>query len=287
MKALKGFKSTSSHSLVISLLLLTFLSTWLTGPAQAQGVVSDKDKALLDSIGYDQRLDEQLPLDLTFNDDSGHPVQLGDYFGDKPVILVMAYYECPMLCTLVLNGLLNSLEAIDFDLGDQFDVVTISMDPGETAAMAAAKKETYLKFYARPGAADGWHFLTGSAESIKGVTEAIGFRYVYDERLDEYAHATGMVLLTPEGRISRYFYGIEFEPTDVRLGLVEASNNQIGSAIDQVLLMCYKYDPESGEYTPIVMNIIRLAGTATILLIGAPILVTVVRNYRDKSATVG
>lgn len=287
MKALKGFKSTSSHSLVISLLLLTFLSTWLTGPAQAQGVVSDKDKALLDSIGYDQRLDEQLPLDLTFTDDSGHPVQLGDYFGDKPVILVMAYYECPMLCTLVLNGLLNSLEAIDFDLGDQFDVVTISMDPGETAAMAAAKKETYLKFYARPGAADGWHFLTGSAESIKGVTEAIGFRYVYDERLDEYAHATGMVLLTPEGRISRYFYGIEFEPTDVRLGLVEASNNQIGSAIDQVLLMCYKYDPESGEYTPIVMNIIRLAGTATILLIGAPILVTVVRNYRDKSATVG
>lgn len=287
MKALKGLKSTSSHSLVISLLLLTFLSTWLTGPAQAQGVVSDKDKALLDSIGYDQRLDEQLPLDLTFTDDSGHPVQLGDYFGDKPVILVMAYYECPMLCTLVLNGLLNSLEAIDFDLGDQFDVVTISMDPGETAAMAAAKKETYLKFYARPGAADGWHFLTGSAESIKGVTEAIGFRYVYDERLDEYAHATGMVLLTPEGRISRYFYGIEFEPTDVRLGLVEASNNQIGSAIDQVLLMCYKYDPESGEYTPIVMNIIRLAGTATILLIGAPILVTVVRNYRDKSATVG
>ncbi|MCB0156228.1 MAG: SCO family protein, partial [Anaerolineae bacterium] len=243
MKALKGFKSTSSHSLVISLLLLTLLSTWLSGPVQAQGVVSDKDKALLDSIGYDQRLDEQVPLDLTFTDDSGRLVQLGDYFDNKPVILVMAYYECPMLCTLVLNGLLNSLEAIDFDLGDQFEVVTISMDPGETAAMAAAKKETYIKFYARPGAADGWHFLTGSAEAIKGVTEAIGFRYVYDERLDEYAHATGMVLLTPEGRISRYFYGIEFDPTDVRLGLVEASNNQIGSAIDQVLLMCYKYDP--------------------------------------------
>ena len=273
---------------IIVVLLSVILAGLVSSPVQADhGPLSDKDKALFEGVGYDQKLDQQLPLDMTFRDEAGRSVKIGDYFGEKPVILMMAYYECPMLCTLVLNGLLDSMEALDFDIGQEFEVVTISMDPGETPAMATAKKETYLNSYGRPGGAEGWHFLTGSPESIAQVTEAIGFRYVYDETVDEYAHPTGMVLLTPGGRISRYFYGIEFDSAKVRLGLVEASNNQIGSPIDQILLMCYHYDPKTGEYTPVIMNIIRLAGTATVLLIGIPIFATIFRNRRENATPAG
>lgn len=262
--------------------VLVVILSVTTGPIQAQGPLSDADKALFSGVAYDQKLNEALPPTLTFYDETGRAVQLGDYFGDKPVILVMAYYECPMLCTLVLNGLLDALNELDFDVGRQFTVITVSIDPGETPDLAAAKKETYLQFYGRPGAAEGWHFLTGKQNAIEQLTQAIGFHYVYDPERDEYAHPTGLVILTPEGRISRYFYGIQFPPTNLRLGLVEASNNQIGSPIDQVLLMCYHYDPESGEYTPVIMNIIRLAGAATTLLIGLPILVGVLRQRQKR-----
>jgi protein SCO1/2 len=246
------------------------------------GITSDKDKAFFEQVNYDQKLNAQLPLHLAFQDEAGQTVYLNDYFGEKPVILVMAYYECPMLCTLVLNGVLNGFDKLDFNVGNEFNVITVSIDPNETPAMATAKKETYIRAYDRAEAAAGWHFLTGDQTAIEQLTEAIGFHYVYDPDQEEYAHPTGLVVLTPQGRISRYLYGIEFSPTDLRLGLVEASANKIGSPIDQVLLMCYHYDPDTGQYTPAIMNIIRVAGIATTLIIGIPILTMVYRNLQER-----
>ena len=278
------FHQVSKITTIIMLIALLGLATGSPVRADHGGTLSEKDQNLFDSVSYDQKLDAQLPLDLTFRDEAGSAVQLEQYFGEKPVILVMAYYECPMLCTFVLNGLLAGLTNVDFDIGNEFEVVTLSIDPGETPQMAAAKKATYVEAYGRPEAEAGWHFLTGDRPAIERLTEAVGFHYVYDEQSDEYAHPTGMIVLTPEGRISRYLYGIEFPATDVRLGLVEASNNIIGSPIDQVLLMCYHYDPDSGQYTPAIMNIIRLAGGITTLLIGVPILSAVWRNRRTSRA---
>ncbi|MDX1521046.1 MAG: SCO family protein [Anaerolineae bacterium] len=278
------FHQVSKITTIIMLIALLGLATGSPVRADHGGTLSEKDQNLFDSVSYDQKLDAQLPLDLTFRDETGTVVQLEQYFGEKPVILVMAYYECPMLCTFVLNGLLAGLTNVDFDIGNEFEVVTLSIDPGETPQMAAAKKATYVEAYGRPEAEAGWHFLTGDRPAIERLTEAVGFHYVYDEQSDEYAHPTGMIVLTPEGRISRYLYGIEFPATDVRLGLVEASNNIIGSPIDQVLLMCYHYDPDSGQYTPAIMNIIRLAGGITTLLIGVPILSAVWRNRRTSRA---
>lgn len=264
-------------------LIVICLGVGGTVPAWADhGITSDKDKALFEHVAYDQKLNAQLPLKLVFQDETGQTVQLDDYFGDKPVILVMAYYECPMLCTLVLNGVLNALQELDFNVGDEFNVITVSIDPTETPEMAAAKKGTYIQAYGRAEAAAGWHFLTGEQATIEQLTAAIGFHYVYDPDQEEYAHPTGLVVLTPQGRISRYLYGIEFSPTDLRLGLVEASANKIGSAIDQVLLLCYHYDPATGQYTPAIMNIIRLAGVATTLIIGVSILTTVLRSRQER-----
>jgi protein SCO1/2 len=214
-------------------------------------------------------LNEQVPLDLTFRDETGKNVQLRDYFGEKPVILSLVYYECPMLCSLVLNGLLRSLRALAFTAGEEFNVVTVSFNPVETPPLAAAKKEAYLQNYGRPGATAGWHFLTGEEEAIQQLTRAVGFRYVYDPASKQYAHASGIIVLTPQGKIARYFYGIEYAPRDLRLGLVEASANKIGSPIDQVLLFCFHYDPAGGKYSLIIMNVIRLAGLATVLALGA------------------
>ena len=202
----------------------------------------------MQKVGFDQRLNEQVPLDLEFTDEAGQPVKLGDYFGDKPVILVLAYYRCPMLCTLVLNGLAQGMMDVPFDVGKEFQVVTVSFDPRETPELAAAKKKTYIERYGRPGAAAGWHFLTGSAASIKKLTRAVGFRYAYDARLDQFAHASGIMVLTPAGKISRYFYDVKYSGRDLRLGLVEASENKIGSPVDQILLYCFHYDPTEGSH---------------------------------------
>ncbi len=223
---------------------------------------------VLRSVGFDQRLDGQVPLDLPFRDEAGGAVRLGDYFDTKPVILVLAYFKCPMLCTEVLNGLVRTMLDLPLDLGKDFRIVTVSFDPRETPELAAAKKKTYLERYGHRGAEDGWHFLTGEEASIKRLTEAVGFRYTYDPRTDKFAHASGILVLTPTGRISRYFYDIRYSPRDLRLGLVEASAGRIGSRVDQILLYCFHYDPVEGKYGPTIMTFVRLGGVLTLLAVG-------------------
>ena len=222
----------------------------------------------LENVGIDQHLDAQVPPDLTFKDETGKSVHLGDYFGRKPLILNLVYYNCTMLCGEALAGLASAMRLVKFDVGNQFDVVTVSFDPRETPEMAAAKKIDYVKRYGRANAASGWHFLTGSAESINALTKTVGFQYQYDEKSHQYAHATAIMVLTPQGRISRYFYGVDFPPKDLRMGLVEASEGKIGNPVDAVLLYCYHYDPATGKYGAMVGNILRLAAGATILLLG-------------------
>ncbi|HXY36531.1 MAG TPA: SCO family protein, partial [Planctomycetaceae bacterium] len=212
---------------------------------------------ILKNVGFDQRLNESIPLDVTFRDEEGREVKLGDYFGTQPVVLTMAYFRCPMLCTQVLNGLVEGLRETELTIGKDFRVLTVSFDPSDSAKMAAAKKKNYIRAYADPQAAADWHFLTGSQPSIDRLAQAIGFRYAYDPASDQYAHAAGIVVLTPAGKISRYFYDVHYPGRDLRLGLVEASQNRIGSAIDQVLLFCFHYDPTAGRYGAAVMNFVR------------------------------
>jgi protein SCO1/2 len=227
----------------------------------------------LENVGIEQHLDAQVPSDLSFRDETGKAVRLGDYFGRKPLILNLVYYNCTMLCGEALAGLASAMRLVKFDVGNQFDVVTVSFDPRETPEMAAAKKLDYVKRYGRANAAAGWHFLTGSAESINALTKTVGFQYQYDEKSQQYAHATAIMVLTPRGRISRYFYGVDFPPKDLRMGLVEASEGKIGNPVDAVLLYCYHYDPATGKYGAMVGNILRLAAAATILLMGGLLLI--------------
>jgi len=223
---------------------------------------------ILKSVGIDQRLNESIPLDVTFRDEDGREVKLGDYFGSKPVVLVMAYFRCPMLCTQVLNGLVEGLRETELTIGKDFRVLTVSFDPSDSPKMAAAKKANYIRAYADPQAAADWHFLTGTQPSIDRLAQAIGFRYAYDAESDQYAHAAGIVVLTPAGRISRYFYDVHYSGRDLRLGLVEASHNRIGTAIDQVLLFCFHYDPTAGRYGAAVMNFVRAGGVLTVICLG-------------------
>jgi protein SCO1/2 len=227
----------------------------------------------LQNVGVEQHLDEQIPADLNFRDETGKPVRLGDYFGKKPVILNLVYYNCPMLCGEVLSGLEGALRVLKFDVGKEFDVLTVSFDPRETPDMATKKKAEFLKRYGRAGAAEGWHFLTGPQESIDALTKAAGFQYQYDPKTGQFAHATAIIILTPEGRIAQYYYGVEYAPKDLRLGLIQASENKIGTLADQVLLYCYHYDPTTGKYGAIISRVLQLSGLATILGLG--ILMTV------------
>ena len=203
--------------------------------------------AVKELVSFDQRLDAQVPADLTFQDEAGQQVALGRYFGERPVILALSYFECDTLCPLVRNGLVEALRPLAFTVGDEFEVVLVSVDPDETAATAAAVKAESVESYGRAGSVDGWHFLTGDHDTIDALAEVIGFRYAYDADLDVYAHPSGLVVLTPEGRVARYFFGIEYAPQELRLGLVEAAQYRIGSVVDQLLLMCYQYDPTTGE----------------------------------------
>ncbi|UCE02921.1 MAG: SCO family protein [Candidatus Latescibacterota bacterium] len=244
----------------------------LAAPAAAQPGVPTP----LREVGFDQNLGGSVPLDARFSDEQGNEVELGRFFGERPVILSLVYYECPMLCSMALNGLVGSLRVLDESIGDEFEVVTVSFDPEETSALAAGKKQSYVASYAREGAADAWHFLTGEAESIRELTNAVGFRYVYDEQTAQFAHAAGIVLLTPEGKIARYFYGIEYPGRDLRLGLVEASEGRIGNVVDQVLLYCFQYNPETGSYAAVALNIVRLAAVLTI--VGIALLLLVLRR---------
>ena len=221
----------------------------------------------LKNIGIDQKLNTQIPLDLPFVDDAGRQVKLGDYFGKKPVLLALVYYSCPMLCTQILNGVASSLKAVTFNPGQEFEVVVVSFDAREKAPLAAEKKASILNAYHRPQTANGWHLLTGELKSINALTQAVGFHYSYDAHTNQFAHASGIQLLTPEGKLSRYFYGVEYSPKDIRLGLIEAAQNKIGNPVDQLLLFCYHYDPTVGKYTPIAFTGLRLAGAATLIVL--------------------
>jgi protein SCO1 len=247
----------------LSLLFVVIIVTTHHGSIKAEATLPP----LLKKVGFDQKLDQQLPLDLPFRDESGGSIELGRYFSGKPVILVLAYYRCPMLCTLVLNGLVRSLADVPFDAGKDFEVVVVSIDSRETPQLAADKKRTYVERYGREGTADGWHFLTSPQPSIDALADAVGFRFAFDAARDEFAHASGIVVLTPQGRISRYFYDVKFSPRDVRLGLVEASHNKIGSPIDQVLLFCFHYDPAEGKYGATIMSLVRVGGVLTMLAV--------------------
>jgi protein SCO1/2 len=220
-------------------------------------------------VGWDQKLDTLVPLELAFRDETGQTVRLRDYFDGKPVILVLAYNRCPMLCNQVLNGLVQSMLDLPFEAGKDFNIVTVSFDPREQPELAAAKRQHYLERYGRPGAEQGWHFLTGEEANIKQLADAVGFRYRYDAKHDQYSHASGITLLTPAGKVSRYFFDVRFPPRDLRLGLVEASQNRIGSAADQILLYCFHYDPIEGKYGPAIMTFMRTGGVLTMIAIGS------------------
>jgi len=251
-------------------------------PGETLAQARDRGADPLQAVGLDQRLGEQVPLDLAFRDEAGRSVTLSDYFGGTPVILVPAYHTCRNLCPLVLDGLVKSLRALSLRIGEHFTVITVSIDPRDTPASAASKKAMVVQRLARPGVADGWHFLTGEETSIQPLARSIGLRYGIDAKTDEYPHASGILVLTPRGGISRYFYGIEYSPRDLRLALVEASDNRIGSLVDQVLLRCYRYDPAAGTYAVSIMKVVRLAGVATILALGAFVAVMVRRERRGQ-----
>ena len=238
--------------------------------------------AVLKDVGIDQRLNERVPLGLVFKGESGKQVELRQYFGRKPVVLSLVYYECPMLCTMVLNGMLRSLRALKLDAGQDFEILTVSFNPKETPDLAAAKKRSYLERYDRPGAGNGWHFLTGDEDNIRKLTEAAGFRYKYDAVRDQYVHASGIMVLTPDGRLARYLYGIEYSARDLRLALVEASAGKIGNPVDKILLYCFHYDPSTGKYSLLIMNVIRAAGSATVLALATFLIVMFRRDRRKK-----
>ena len=244
----------------------------------------------LRDVKIEQKLDQQLPLDLVFHDESGQDVKLGQYFGQRPVVLAFVYYDCPMLCTQVLNGMVTSFRVLPFQVGKEFDVVTVSFDPRETSSLATSKKHVYINYLPekmRPAAMNGWHFLTGDQANIAKLTEAAGFRYRYDEATKQFAHASGIMVTTPQGKLSRYFYGVEYAPRDLRLGLIESSANKIGSSVDQLLLYCYHYDPATGKYGAAVMKIMRIAGVLTVLAIVAMLFVLKGRNPKLMGVKTG
>lgn len=259
--------------------LAVVLSAALVGaslPARAQGMhdaapggmPSTELPPILKNVRYEQRLDNQVPLNLAFRDENEKAVHLNAYFGRKPVVLILAYYRCPMLCSQVLAGATHAFTQLPFRIGQQFNVLTVSFDPKETPALARSAKETYLRSYGHPEAADGWHFLTGQQPEIAALTQAVGFHYAWDPQTQQYAHATGIVVLTPRGKVAQYFYGIDYPAQDLRLALVQSSQEKIGSLADEVLLYCCKYDPNTGRYTAIIGRVLQIAGAFTLLILG-------------------
>lgn len=262
-------------------LSLALLAGAAWGQGMGNGIMSPPPNVRppgLKNVGIQQNLNQQIPPDLIFTDDLGRKVRLGDYFAQKPLILNFVYYGCPMLCGEALSGLESTLRVLKFDLGKEFEVITISFDPKDTPEMGAKKKDQFLRRYNRPGAERGWHFLVGQPAAIDAVTKAAGFQYQYDEKTGQFAHSTAILVLTPQGKIAQYYYGIEYPPKDLRLALVEASENRIGNVMDELLLYCYHYDPEKGKYSATVMRVLRLMGVATMLCLGALLFVLIRRN---------
>src|SRR5512133_1520792 len=224
----------------------------------------------LQKIAFDQKLNAQIPLDLPFRDEAGREVVLADFFGrNKPVVVSLVYYDCPMLCTLVLNGLAGAMKGMSLEPGRDYELVTVSFNPSETAQLAAAKKKSYVGRYGHPEAASAWHFLTGDQPSIERLTRAVGFHYVHDPATGQYAHATGLMIATPDGRLAKYLYGIEYSPRELRMALVEASAGRIGTPVDRILLYCYHYDPATGKYGLVILNVIRVGGVVTLVALGS------------------
>jgi len=247
---------------------------------QRPGTVSTQTIPQLKDVSFKQRLNEMLPLDASFTDDTGRRVTLGDYFGRKPVLLAFVYYQCPMLCTQVMNGLSSALKVMPFAAGEDYEVVLVSFDPRDTPATAAEKKRAHLEYWSTEKDAGSWHLLSGDEATIRRVTSAAGFSYQWDERTGQFAHVSGILVATPQGRLSRYFYGVEYSPKELRLALVESSEGRVGSAIDELLLYCFHYNPESGRYGLMVMNLVRLGGVMTVLGIGGFILIMRRRESR-------
>lgn len=242
--------------------------------------MAEDPRAIIRGIGFDQNLNRSLPLELTFKDETGTPVPLKKYISDKPVILTLVYHGCPMLCGAELHGLVTCLRAMSYSAGKEFEILTISFDPNETTSLSAAKKAEYVREYGHPGAQAGWHFLTGDQASIDALTQVVGFRYRYDAISKTYGHASGIVILTPQGTISRYYFGVEYYPRDITLALVEASQNKIGNLADQVLLYCYRYDPMTGRYGLVILNILRFSAVLTVLILGTFMVAMFVRDRR-------
>jgi protein SCO1 len=243
--------------------------------------VPNTKPAILDQVGLDQHLNQQIPLDLTFLDETGQPVHLRQYFGSKPVLLALVYFQCPMLCSQVQQGLTGALNGIvRFNVGRDFNVLTVSFDPRDTPQDAARDKNTYVSRYRRQGAAEGWHFLTGRKDQIDALAAAVGFRYAWDPKAQQFAHASGIMLLTPDGRLAQYYYGIEYYPRDIQLGLIEASQGKIGNVVDQVLLYCFHYDPTQGRYGAVIINIMRGCAVATLVVLGGFMFLMFRREFR-------
>ncbi len=256
------------------LTLVLTAAAW--GQGMSKGILSPPANVRppgLKNVGIEQHLDEQIPPELAFRDETGKTVRIGEYFGQRPMILNLVYYQCPMLCSEVMSGLESALRVLKFDVGKDFDVLTVSFDPKETPEIAAKSKAEYLKRYKRPGAEAGWHFLTGPQESIEALTKAAGFQYQYDPKTGQFAHTTAIMILTPQGKIAQYYFGVEYAPKDLRLGLVEASSGKIGTVVDEVLLYCYHYDPATGKYGAIITRILQLSAAATILILGGLLLI--------------
>ncbi|MEZ4728561.1 MAG: SCO family protein [Caldilineaceae bacterium] len=281
--SLEGSGRFRLHRLPIYLLLLLLLFIVLTGRALAHDPALHPTQ-ILDAIGFDQRLDAQAPLDLPFRDETGRTVALGDYFRDKPVVLSLGYWECPNLCSLSRAGLLQSLEELDFSVGQEFAIVMVSIDPAETPTLAATIKQQHVISYNRSGSEAGWHFLSGDHEAIDRLADAVGFRYAYDAEQEEYAHVSGLVVLTPAGKVARYLYGIDYDPRDLRLSLIEAASNRIGKFADQVLLFCYTYNPVTGRYSLLLMRVMQTAAGLTVAFLGG-VLWLLLRNERTPMST--
>jgi protein SCO1/2 len=250
------------------------------------GKAASEQIPMLKEVGIDQKPDAQVPLDAEFSDESGKSVTLRQYFSQRPVVLALVYYDCPMLCTQVLTGLAGSLQGVTFDVGKEYDVLVVSFDPGETPAQATERKKTFVRRYLRNADEASIHFLTGREESIRALTSAVGFRYAYDKAIDQYAHPAAITILTSAGRVSRYLYGVEFAPRDLKLALVEASAGKIGGIVEQAMLFCYHYDPETGKYGLVIMNFVRAAGALTVLILLGSIFVSLRRERQQASAAV-
>jgi protein SCO1/2 len=265
------------YALMTSLIFVA--GAWAGAPAPS---AQPQRPRVLEKVGIDQGLNVQVPRDLVFRDETGRRVELGDYFGQRPTILVFVYFNCPMLCPMTLSNLTRALNAMSLTAGKDFNVLTVSFDPNDTPTDAAREKATYLRRYRRPAAEAGWHFLTGDEASIHALTDAVGFHFTWDEKSQTFAHASGIIVLTPDGKTSRYFYGIEYAPTDLRLTLVDATGGAIATASDQVLLYCFHYDPSTGRYGLVISHVLQAGGTLVVLLLGGFIVMMIRTDHKQK-----